>query len=81
MSVDLDWTLLPDLPQRGRLAEVVADLAADPNVVAIWLTGSLARGAGDPYSDVDLGIALRTEAYAADEMPAAQASQRMTFDV
>lgn len=61
------------LPQSGRLAAVVADLAADPNVVAIWLGGSLARGAGDPYSDVDLCIALRPEVYAADEIPASAA--------
>jgi len=70
---DLDLTLLPDLPQSDRLAAVVADLAADPDVVAIWLGGSLARGAGDRYSDVDLCIALRPEVYAADEIPAAAA--------
>jgi predicted nucleotidyltransferase len=61
------------LPQSQRLAEVVADLEANPDVVAIWLGGSLARGAGDAYSDVDLCIALRPEAYAADEIPASAA--------
>jgi predicted nucleotidyltransferase len=61
------------LPQSRRLAEIAADLWADPDVVAIWLGGSLARGAGDPYSDVDLCIALRPEAYAADEVPASAA--------
>jgi predicted nucleotidyltransferase len=73
MIADLDLTPLPDLPQSQRLAEVVADLWADPDVVAIWLGGSLARGAGDRYSDVDLCIALRPEVYAADEIPAAAA--------
>ncbi|MDQ1301302.1 MAG: hypothetical protein QG637_1223, partial [Chloroflexota bacterium] len=73
MILELDLTCLPNLPQSRGLAEVAADLWADPDVVAIWLAGSLARGAGDAYSDVDLCIALRPEVYVADELPAAAA--------
>ncbi len=69
MIVDFDPTLLPALPQSRRLAEVAADLWADPNVAALWLGGSLARGAGDRYSDVDLRIALLPPVYDPDLPP------------
>ena len=69
MTTSFDPTILPDLPQSQRLAALVADLWADPNVVALWLGGSLACGEGDRYSDVDLHVALRPEAYDADAMP------------
>lgn len=58
MNVDLDTSELPDLPQTDRLRSVVHDLWREPEVVALWIGGSLARGAGDPYSDVDLRIAV-----------------------
>jgi hypothetical protein len=69
MIIDFAPTLLPDLPQSRRLAEVAADLWADPDVAAIWLGGSLARGAGDPYSDVDLRIARSPAVYDPDLIP------------
>jgi hypothetical protein len=66
----LDTSLLPDLPQKHFLLRVLADLCQDPAVVCIWLTGSLGRGAGDSYSDVDLGIALQPAVFDPDHLPA-----------
>ena len=43
--------------QQSLIARLQAHLEADPRVEALWLGGSLGRGAGDEYSDVDL-IAL-----------------------
>lgn len=51
------------------LAHVVKQLAADPDVVAVWLEGSFGRNAGDELSDLDIGIAMqddRLPAIAAD---------------
>lgn len=48
----LDLSHLPDLPQRETICEVVAALWQQAGVIAVWLGGSLARGAGDAYSDV-----------------------------
>ncbi len=70
---------LADSAAKIRLAEqVAAQLAAIDGVVAVVLGGSLARGAGDSRSDVDLGlyydparppdlVALRTLAQALDD--------------
>ncbi|MCU0503684.1 MAG: nucleotidyltransferase domain-containing protein [Anaerolineae bacterium] len=69
MITSFDPTILPDLPQSQRLAALVADLWADPNVVALWLGGSLARGEADRYSDVDLHVALLPEAYDPEAIP------------
>jgi hypothetical protein len=69
MTEYFDPTILPDLPQSRRLAELAADLWTDSDVVALWLGGSLARGEGDRCSDVDLHIALRPEAYDPDSIP------------
>jgi predicted nucleotidyltransferase len=62
--------LLPDLPQQHFLRKVIAELWQDPAVVCLWLTGSLARGVGDIYSDVDLGVAVQPAAFNAAELPA-----------
>lgn len=67
---DLDLSLLPDLPQQHFLRKVIADFWQDPTVVCLWLTGSLARGVGDIYSDVDLGVAVQPAAFNAAELPA-----------
>jgi hypothetical protein len=40
-------------------------LRADDRVRALWLTGSLAAGTGDAWSDVDLRAAIRGDAFAA----------------
>lgn len=49
--------------QSALLSAIAAALEADPEIQAAWLGGSLGRGAGDAFSDVDL-VAL-TEAGAA----------------
>ncbi len=64
MNTELTTHALPDLPQVAELREVVSHLWQDDNVRAIWIGGSLARGAGDRYSDVDLRIAVPAEAIA-----------------
>src|SRR3712207_371245 len=74
---DLDMSLLPDLPQKHFLVRVLADLWQDPAVVCLWLTGSFARGAGDIYSDVDLGVAVQPAAFDPDRLPA---SARLLVD-
>ncbi len=66
----LDLASLPDLPQKHFLMRVLAELWQDPTVVCIWLAGSLALGAGDIYSDVDLGIAVLPAAFDPDKLPA-----------
>jgi predicted nucleotidyltransferase len=66
---DLDLSLLPNLPQRARLVRILTELWIDPNVVALWLSGSLARGEADPHSDVDLHVALRPEAFDPERLP------------
>jgi predicted nucleotidyltransferase len=61
------------LPQHPRLVRVVAELWRDPVVAAIWLGGSLARGAGDAWSDVDLRVAVAPAAFDPDAVPAGAA--------
>lgn len=67
----LNLNSLPDLPQRSFLKEIAIDLWNDPAVVALWLGGSLARGAGDAHSDVDLRVALESESVSETLPPAA----------
>lgn len=38
-------------------------LEADDRVLAVWLVGSLARGAGDRFSDIDLYVVVRDADY------------------
>lgn len=70
MTQTFDLSFLDSLPQRRRLALVLADLWAEPSVMALWLGGSLARGVGDPYSDVDLRVAVTPETFSDTEFPA-----------
>jgi len=58
----LDLDILPDLPQSQFLKHVAQTLWARDDVIAIWVGGSLATGEADPYSDVDLFIAVTPEA-------------------
>ncbi len=51
-----------DLPQKETLERVTARLWAEPDVAALWLGGSFARGAADENSDLDLRVAIRPEA-------------------
>jgi predicted nucleotidyltransferase len=66
--------LLPDLPQSTRLRAFASDLSADPQVAAVWLGGSFARGDADPFSDVDLRVALQAGAYEPERIPEGAAS-------
>ncbi len=49
---------LPALPQSRTIAMIAPRVWQDERVVAIWLGGSLAAGAGDLYSDIDLRVAV-----------------------
>lgn len=42
--------------QAALMEQLVQVLAADPRIRAAWLSGSLARGGGDAWSDVDLTV-------------------------
>lgn len=78
MAETFDLAFLDHLPQRKRLALLLNDLWADPTIAALWLGGSLARGAGDAYSDVDLRVAVTPVAFSETEMPPAAA--RLQWD-
>jgi predicted nucleotidyltransferase len=71
MTTPFDLSFLAHLPQGHRLALVLDDLWADPAVVALWLGGSLARGEGDAYSDVDLRVAVTPAAFSDTDFPPA----------
>ncbi|MGH2505065.1 MAG: hypothetical protein ACRDID_21350, partial [Ktedonobacterales bacterium] len=60
---------LPALPQAATVRALALGLWADARVVALWLGGSLASGAGDQYSDIDLRLAIAPEDLAAWEQP------------
>jgi hypothetical protein len=49
---------LPDLPQQKTISDVAKALWRRPEVIALWLGGSLARGTGDVFSDIDLRMAV-----------------------
>jgi hypothetical protein len=49
---------LPDLPQRTTIETISTRIWHQYDVIALWLGGSLARGAGDLFSDVDFRIAV-----------------------
>lgn len=46
------------LPQLALLPDLVPRLMALPGVEAVFLSGSLGRGGGDVYSDLDLRVAV-----------------------
>lgn len=75
----LDLEALPDLSQRPLLTELARDLWDDLAVAALWLGGSLARGAGDAHSDVDLRVALAPPAAVTETLPAS--AHRLTTRV
>ncbi|TMD70244.1 MAG: hypothetical protein E6I91_00355 [Chloroflexi bacterium] len=58
MIIDLQLSNLPNLPQRETIVEVASNLWAHAEVVALWVGGSLASGAGDRFSDVDFRVAV-----------------------
>ncbi len=54
---------LPDLPQCITLKAIVKQLQTNGEIVALWIEGSLARGGGDRFSDVDLHIIVEPEQF------------------
>lgn len=68
-----NWTFAAGLPrQRDFLRRVVPAMAGLPQVYAIWLTGSLARGDADRWSSVDLCLLLDDNGNARGAMDALQ---------
>jgi predicted nucleotidyltransferase len=58
-----DETLLPGTSaHQAALGALRAHYASDPRTLAFSLFGSLARGNGDEYSDLDLDVILRDDA-------------------
>ncbi|MFN8442950.1 MAG: nucleotidyltransferase domain-containing protein [Caldilineaceae bacterium] len=62
MSGELNLTQLPQLPQAEFLHQLAPALWQRPEVQAVWLEGSMGRGNADLYSDVDLYVAVDTQA-------------------
>ena len=52
---------LPDLPQTATIAGLAPRIWRDERVIALWIGGSIGRGAADRYSDVDLLVAVPPE--------------------
>ncbi len=50
---------------RALLERATLVLRGDPRVLALWLSGSLARGDADAHSDLDLLVATRDQEHAA----------------
>lgn len=63
LNFDLNLDALPGLPQLQPLREFAPRLWARPDVLALWVGGSVGRGDADRYSDVDLRVAVRGEAF------------------
>lgn len=47
--------------REGWLHDSVQRLAADDRIVAVWLSGSMARGTGDAWADLDLCVVVPDE--------------------
>ena len=58
MPDKLQFDHLPHLSQRATIVEISTRLWQNDQVLALWLGGSLARGAGDIFSDVDYRVAV-----------------------
>jgi len=69
MQNELRLDTLPDLPQRATIVEISTRLWQNDEVVALWLGGSLARGAGDLFSDIDFRVAVAPQDLAAWKTP------------
>lgn len=68
-----NWTFAAGLPrQQGFLRRVVPAITGLPQVHALWLTGSLARGDADRWSSVDLCLLLDDNGNARGAMDALQ---------
>lgn len=69
LMANLQLNDLPNLPQRATIVQVASTLWSDANVVALWVGGSLARGRGDRYSDVDFRVAVASDQLASWKSP------------
>ena len=69
VMTELQLSNLPDLPQRASIVEAASNIWPEAGVVAIWVGGSLARGAGDLFSDVDFRVAVTQDQLAAWKTP------------
>lgn len=58
MQKELQLDVLSDFPQRATIVEICTRLWQHDDVVALWLGGSLAREAGDVFSDIDFRVAV-----------------------
>lgn len=58
MTDVIDFAGVPTLPQTNFLHQLAPRLWQRPDVLALWLEGSLARGNSDRYSDVDLYVGV-----------------------
>jgi predicted nucleotidyltransferase len=65
----------PEVTRRAALAELIAPAyAANPNVAAVLLAGSVARGTADQYSDIEIDIFWRTPPSERDRLAPIEAS-------
>ena len=64
------------LPQTEALRRISARLWADPDVAALWLGGSFARGDADKNSDLDLRVAVYPDA-----LPRRQRADMTAYDL
>ena len=56
--LDLNLGVLPQMAQEQTISWLAPAVWVVERVVALWLGGSLARGEGDAYSDIDLRVAV-----------------------
>lgn len=75
-AMSLDFSHLPDLPQTPLLKQVANELFASDDVRAVWLGGSLARGSGDAFSDIDLRLFVTDDSFSETELPVAAVTLR-----
>lgn len=61
MPDELRLDLIPQLPQCATIREISRRLWHHEQVLALWLGGSLGRGGGDAYSDVDYRVAVAAQ--------------------
>jgi predicted nucleotidyltransferase len=65
---------MPTTDQQHLIDEIARRLDAEPTVEALWLAGSLGKGQGDAFSDVDLLVLVA-------DGPAGEVSARLARDL
>jgi predicted nucleotidyltransferase len=80
-SIELLYTLVVKLianfesfPQLEPLIQLLPKLEASPDIHAVWLSGSFARGNADTHSDVDLRVAVSSKNFDVTLLPPELAS-------